>query len=109
MPIARLGLGPALHVLKPVVPPRSELRQLVTMEHFEQIRQGMTYEQVVEIIGFEGTFDGERQETDDSGNVVRLESYGWKNGSFGGFLNAVFADGRLVQKTQYELPKGTGQ
>jgi len=74
------------------------------MAQFNRIQPGMTYAQVVEIVGFEGTFSGEDRITDDFGHAVHLRMYDWKNGAFGGFMNTIFQDGKLVHKSQYELP-----
>ncbi len=108
-PIVVRSLRPAVRTLTPVTPPQPEPRKIVTREQFDSIQTGMTYEQVVGIIGFEGTFDGERQEADDFGNVVNLHGYGWKNGAFGGFMNTVFADGRLIHKSEHQLPRRSEQ
>ena len=108
-PIVVQNMRPAVRTLTPVAPPEPEQRKIVTREQFDSIQTGMTYDQVVEIVGFDGTFDGERQETDDFGNVVNLDSYGWKNGAFGGFMNTVFADGRLIHKSEYQLPRRSQQ
>jgi hypothetical protein len=93
-----------LSSLTPEAPPEPEPRDIVTLAEYNQVQNGMTYEQVVQIVGFEGTFDGEERVTDDSGRPVRLTAYTWKNGSFGGYMNTVFQDGRLVMKDQHALP-----
>ena len=93
-----------LSSVTPDAPPEPEPREIVTLAEYNQVQKGMAYEQVVEIVGFEGTFDGEEQVTDDFGSVVRLTAYTWKNGDFGGYMNTVFHDGRLVMKDQYGLP-----
>lgn len=108
-PIVVKALLPAMRTLTPVAPPQPEPRKIVTREQFDRIQTDMTYEQVVDIVGFEGIFDGERQETDDFGNIVTLQSYGWKNGAFGGFMNTIFADGQLIHKSEYELPRSRSQ
>jgi len=108
-PVVLRGLRPAVRALTPVAPPQSEPRRIVTREHFDNIQTGMTYEQVVEIIGFDGIFNGEERITDDFGKAVLLKSYDWKNGAFGGFMNTIFADGRLINKSEYELPQTSSQ
>jgi hypothetical protein len=93
-----------LSSLTPEAPPEPESREQITVAEYNQVQNGMTYEQVVQIVGFEGTLDGEERVTDDSGRAARLTAYTWKNGSFGGYMNTVFQDGRLVMKDQYALP-----
>jgi len=71
----------------------------VTMENYNKLQTGMTYEQVVSILGEEGK---EMSSNDIAGykNVMYL----WKAGGFSvGNMNAMFQNGALVQKAQFEL------
>ena len=73
----------------------------VTMANYNRLQTGMTYEQVVEILGEEGK---EMSSNDMAGykNVM----YMWKAGGFSaGNMNAMFQNGALVQKAQFELPE----
>ncbi|NLQ05068.1 DUF3862 domain-containing protein [Cylindrospermopsis raciborskii] len=73
----------------------------VTMANYNKLRTGMTYEQVVKILGEEGK---EISSNDIAGykNVM----YMWKAGGFSvGNMNAMFQNGALVQKAQFELPE----
>ena len=79
-------------------------RKIITVSQFKQIQHGMTYDEVVGIIGIEGILEGTSKVQDDFGNVVHLETYSWKNGSFGGFMDVTFQNGRVGMKTQHRLP-----
>lgn len=103
-PVAIRWFPQIVSSLTPKAPPEPEPREKVTLAEYNQMQNGMTYEQVVQIVGFEGTFDGEERVTDDYGRGVRLTTYTWKNGAFGGYMNTVFHDGRLAMKDQYALP-----
>ena len=72
----------------------------VTMENYNKLQTGMTYEQVVDILGEEGK---EMSSNDIAGykNVM----YMWKAGGFSvGNMNAMFQNDALIQKAQFELP-----
>jgi len=72
----------------------------VTVENYNKLQTGMTYEQVVDILGEEGK---EMSSNDIAGykNIM----YMWKAGGFSiGNMNAMFQNGALVQKAQFELP-----
>lgn len=73
----------------------------VTMANYNKLQTGMTYEQVVQILGEEGK---EMSSNDIAGykNVM----YMWKAGGFSvGNMNAMFQNGTLIQKAQFELPE----
>jgi hypothetical protein len=71
----------------------------VTMENFGRLATGMTYEQVVGILGKEGT---EMSSNDIGGNKTIM--YMWKADGFGGAnMNAMFQNGGLVSKSQFGL------
>jgi hypothetical protein len=72
----------------------------VTMENYNKLQTGMTYEQVVSILGEEGK---EMSSNDIAG--YRNVMYMWKAGGFSvGNMNAMFQNGALIQKAQFELP-----
>ena len=71
----------------------------VSLAEFQQIQSGMTYAQVVSIIGFEGT-ESSRSDLGGTSTVM----YEWVNSGFSGAnMNAMFQDGRLVSKAQAGL------
>lgn len=76
----------------PLAPP-----PVVTRAKYERIREGMTYEQVREILGE----TGEELSRSDIGGYTTV-MYSWKN-SNGSNMNAMFQNGRLVNKAQFGL------
>lgn len=77
---------------------------VVTMDEYTQIREGMTYSQVVSIIGASGE--------EVASNVIegvpgvmptmRTTMYQWVNAD-GSNMNAMFQNGELIQKAQFGL------
>jgi hypothetical protein len=71
-----------------------------TMDEFSQLRVGMTYEQVREIIGCDG-------EVQSHVSLVGIDStmYGWRGAGrwLAGNMNATFQNGHLVSKAQFLL------
>ena len=65
-----------------------------TRADFDRISEGMTYEQVVSIVGTSG-------ELISSNELAGIKSvmYSWKNAS-GSNISAVFQNGKLIQKVQ---------
>lgn len=71
-----------------------------TLAKFNQIQTGMTYAQVVRIIGGEGT-EISRVEIPGAGRTVM---YAWDGkGTIGANMSATFQDGRLMSKAQAGL------
>lgn len=70
----------------------------VTMAGFTQLKTGMTYEQVVKILGKEGT---ELSSNEIGG--VKTVMYQWEGESFGQNMNAMFQNGKLMSKSQFGL------
>lgn len=70
---------------------------IVTLAEYEQIREGMTYEQVKTIIGTPGQ---ELSRSDLAGYTTVM--YSWSNTN-GSNMNAMFQNGRLVNKAQFGL------
>lgn len=74
----------------------------ITLEEFNQIETGMTYEQVVEIIGTEGTVMSESDITGDG--QYKTTIYSWQGeGSLGANANITFQTGKVVSKAQFGL------
>ncbi len=71
---------------------------VVTKAEFDQLQEGMTYEQAVAIIGASG-------ELQSSSDVVEIKTvmYSWMN-SNGSNMNAMFQNNKLVTKAQFGLP-----
>lgn len=76
-------------------PPKPETG--VTQANFQKLKTGMTYADVVEILGAEGELISE---TDIGG--FKTEMYVWKAG-FMANMNATFQRGKLVSKAQLGL------
>ncbi len=70
---------------------------VVTLAEYEQIREGMTYEQVRGIIGAPGQ---ELSRSDLAGYTTVM--YSWSNPN-GSNMNAMFQNGGLVNKAQFGL------
>jgi len=70
---------------------------VVTLAEYEQVREGMTYEQVRSIIGTPGQ---ELSRSDLAGYTTVM--YSWSNPN-GSNMNAMFQNGRLVNKAQFGL------
>lgn len=70
----------------------------VTLANFDRIREGMSYEEVVSILGSSG-------ELISSSDLVgtKTEMYQWQGTSLGANMNAMFQDGRLISKAQFGL------
>lgn len=71
---------------------------IVTKAEYDQIREGMTYEQVRSIIGATGE---ELSRSDLAGFTTIM--YSWSN-SNGSNMNAMFQNNRLINKAQFGLP-----
>lgn len=70
---------------------------IVTLAEYEQIREGMTYGEVIAVIGSPGE---ELSRSDMAGYVTVM--YSWSNAN-GSNMNAMFQNGRLVTKAQLGL------
>lgn len=74
----------------------------ITLEEFNQIQTGMTYEKVVEIIGAEGTVLSETDVTGDA--QYKTTMYSWEGkGNLGANANITFQAGKVVSKAQFGL------
>jgi Beta-lactamase inhibitor (BLIP) len=82
-------------------PKKDEKKGVVTKEKFEQIKDGMTYEEVVKIIGAEGEL---LSETGEKGTQFHTAIYQFEgDGSFGANANFTFQGGKLVNKAQFGI------
>jgi hypothetical protein len=70
----------------------------VTLEGYYKITTGMTYAEVVKILGKPSQ---EMSSSDIAG--IRTVMYMWDAGNYGGNMNAMFQNGKLVQKAQFGL------
>jgi hypothetical protein len=86
--------------------PKEETKQedkkgVVTKEKFDQIKDGMTYEEVVKIIGAEGKL---LSETGEKGTELHTVIYEFEaDGSFGANANFMFQGDKLVNKAQFGI------
>lgn len=75
-----------------------------TLAEFSRIQTGMTYAQVVEIIGAEGEVMSESSFADGLGGQITSSIYTWEgSGEFGANMNATFSNGELMAKAQFNL------
>lgn len=72
----------------------------ITRAKFEQVHEGMSYADVVQILGSSGQVISSSQIAD-----IRTVMYQWENPGFaGGNMNAMFQNDKLVSKAQFALP-----
>ncbi|MBT9547981.1 MAG: DUF3862 domain-containing protein [Candidatus Sericytochromatia bacterium] len=81
---------------KPPKPPKPKSQ--VTMANYNRLKTGMSYEQVVAILGKAGT---ELSSNDIAGYQTVM--YQWEGDSFASNMNAMFQNGKLMQKAQFGL------
>lgn len=82
-------------------PKQEDKKGVVTKEKFEQIKDGMTYEEVVKIIGAEGELLSETGEKGTQFHTVIYQFEG--DGTFGANANFTFQGGKLVNKAQFGI------
>lgn len=80
-------------------------RQAVTLEKFNQVKPGMTLEQVNQIMGFPGTQLTEGSTSRSVTGEIRAVSYGWKNPN-GSRVAVVFINDKVnsVREEGLRLP-----
>jgi hypothetical protein len=88
------GAGPSGQV-SAAAPERSSG---VTMAKYQQLRTGMTYDEAVAVLGGPGE---EMSSNEIAG--IRTAMYMWRGESMGANMNAMFQNGRLIQKAQFGL------
>ena len=87
------------------VEPRTALTDKVTLEKYEQLDTGMTYEQVAKIIGGQGKelkLSSRKELTRDEIAGNQFVTYTWKNPDGSG-MTATFQQGRMTLKHQARL------
>lgn len=73
----------------------------ITKAEFEAIESGMTYDEVVEIIGGPGEV---MSESGNEGEAAHTVMYSWDGvGQLGANANATFQGGELINKAQFGL------
>ena len=82
----------------------SNKAQVVTFDEYRRLESGMSYRQVVAIIGAEGQEIARSKIDGIPGVMAATETimYQWVN-SDGGNMNAMFQNDRLMQKAQFGL------
>lgn len=76
------------------------LPELITIEEFNEIETGMTYDEVVKIIGSEGELTSQ---VDIGEYEFRTELYVWYGLTPGANANVTFQGGKVVAKAQFGL------
>ncbi|GAB6474914.1 MULTISPECIES: DUF3862 domain-containing protein [Bacillus] len=73
----------------------------ISKEEFDSIQNGMSYEEVIGIIGGDGEL---LSETGTKGQQFHTLMYSWEGEKgFGSNANATFQDGKLINKAQFGL------
>lgn len=86
---------------EPVDEPENTVSGKITKEDFDKIKDGMTYEEVVKIIGSEGEVMSESGSEGDPSHTIM---YSWEGeGDIGANANMTFQGGELVNKAQFGL------
>lgn len=73
----------------------------ITKEEFDQIKPGMTYEQVVKIVGSEGVLTAESGDVKSKDYTTIYDFSG--SGEIGANANFTFQGGKLITKAQTGL------
>lgn len=77
--------------------PRNDQRPQVTLSQYNQLKEGISYSEVVKILGREGTLSHEKQIVRDT-----YKSYGWKFESARfTYIDITFKNDQLLSKMQY--------
>ena len=79
-------------------------KQIVTFDDYQRIQSGISYRQVVAIIGAEGEELSRNKINGVPGVMESIETvmYQWVNGN-GSNMNAIFQNNKLMQKAQFGL------
>lgn len=77
----------------------SEDSEYITLDEYNQIQSGMTYEQVVEIVGSEGN---PTVQSDGAGTSYQMYTW-YGNGTAGSNANVTFLNGTVTSKAQIGL------
>ena len=73
--------------------------EYITLDEFNQIQSGMSYEQVVEIVGSEGS---PTVQSDGAGTSYQMYTW-YGNGTAGSNANVTFLNGTVTSKAQIGL------
>jgi hypothetical protein len=85
----------------PKVEPKKEEKKGINKGEFDSIENGMTYEEVVKIIGVEGEV---MSESGTAGEEFHTVMYTWDGEEgLGANANAMFQDGVMISKAQFGL------
>lgn len=77
----------------------SDKSEYITMDEYNQIETGMSYDEVVDIIGSKGELS-----TKSESNGYTIEIYTWYgNGTAGSNANVTFENGKATTKAQVGL------
>ncbi|MGR6115870.1 DUF3862 domain-containing protein [Aeribacillus composti] len=77
-----------------------ENKPTISKAEFDAIKTGMTYEEVVKIIGSEGEV---RSETGEAGSEFHTIMYSWDGEGVGANATLMFQGGKLQSKAQFGL------
>ncbi|MET3194685.1 DUF3862 domain-containing protein [Gottfriedia sp. OAE603] len=72
----------------------------ITLAEFNKIKTGMTYQQVVQIIGENGTLDAS---SSGYGTTIKVYSWSQKNSTYGGSASILFENNKVQSKSQAGL------
>ncbi|MBU8919439.1 DUF3862 domain-containing protein [Bacillus sp. FJAT-29953] len=78
---------------------------VLTKEKFEQIKDGMTYEEVVKVVGAEGKL---LSESGEKGTQFHTVMYEFETDGFMSSASMMFQGGKLINKAQFGLGGGSG-
>lgn len=78
---------------------------VLTQEKFDKIKSGMTYEEVVAIVGAEGKV---MSESGEKGTEFHTVMYEFETDGFVSAANMTFQGGKLINKSQMGLGGGSG-
>ena len=70
----------------------------VTKQQYSMLKSGASYSEAVEILGCEG----EEMSSSDLAGISTI-MYMWQGNSMGANMNAMFQNGRLINKAQFGL------
>lgn len=80
---------------------KTETNPKINKEEFDSIKNGMSYEEVVNIVGGDGEL---LSETGTNGDQYHTMMYSWEGEKgFGSNANTTFQNGKLVNKAQFGL------
>ena len=84
---------------QPTAEPQKYNPPKISLSEFNQLQDGISYEEAVEIIGSSGSLMSE-----SSLGGISTKMYTWEGeGDIGANANAMFQNGKLISKAQYGL------